>query len=248
LRIVRLRDRARIVDGEDVLSEILDHAGPTDTMFDVLAACIAALAPGPRVALLGFAGGGLVAPLRAMGFTTPLLAVDISLAGLALFDELSGDWAGRVDVVEAEAGVWLRRTRRRFDLILEDLSVPSPQDAVKPVVSLDTLPELMQQRLRPGGIAITNVLPVPGTAWTALLEHLAQPFPRAVVIHFDHYVNRILVAGNLPSAAEVARALRAALARIGSLQTHRFSVRRLGHSVSPAPRARARARATSSRG
>ena len=74
MRIVRLRRRARILDGPDVLSEILDHPGPTDTMFDVLAACVAAFAPGPRVAILGFAGGGIVAPLRAMGFAAPTVA------------------------------------------------------------------------------------------------------------------------------------------------------------------------------
>ena len=227
LKILRLRRRARIVEGDDVLSEILDHPGPTDTLFDVLAACIAALAPGPRVAILGFAGGGIVAPLRGMGFTAPLTAVDLSLEGHRLFREISGVWVGRVDVVQADAAQWLLSSRKRYDLILEDLSVPASQESVKPVISLDTLPQLMQRRLRAGGIAVTNVLPVPGTAWTPLLEHLAAPFPQAQVLLLHQYVNRILLAGPLPSPRETGRKLRGALAHIGSIQTRMLSLRHL---------------------
>ena len=224
---MRLRRRARIVDGHDVLSEILDHPGPTDTMFDVLAACMAALAPGRRVLVLGFAGGGFVAPLRAMGFTSPITAVDRSLQAEPLFRELSGAWAGRVDVVQDDAAAWLQRSRLRYDLIVEDLSVPSTHEAVKPVISLDTLPELMRARLRPNGIAVTNVLPVPGSGWSPVLRHLAEPFGRAHVVHLDDYVNRLLLAGAVPSARHVSRALRDALGRIGSLQARRLSVRQM---------------------
>lgn len=241
LKILRLSRRARIVEGDDVLSEVLDHPGPTDTLFDVLAACIAALTPGPRVAILGFAGGGIVAPLRGMGFTAPLTAVDVSLEGHPLFRELAGHWAGRVDVIEADAAQWLRRSKRSYDLIFEDLSVPSTQESVKPVVSLDTLPDLMQRRLRPGGIAVTNVLPVPGTAWTPLLEHLAEPFPAAQVLLPQEYVNRILIAGpRLPAPRRTGRKIRDALARIGSVQTRLLSVRRLKGQPTVAPRKRPR--------
>jgi len=232
LKILRLRRRARIVEGDDVLSEILDHPGPTDTLFDVLAACIAAMTPGPRVAILGFAGGGIVAPLRGMGFTAPLTAVDLSLEGHRLFRELSGDWAGQVDVIKADAAQWLQRSKKSYDLILEDLSVPSSQESVKPVISLDTLPDLMRRRLRPGGIAVTNVLPVPGTAWMPLLEHLAAPFPQAQVLLPRQYVNRILLAGRLPGPRETGRRIREALAHIGSTQTRLLDLRQLtGHAV-----------------
>lgn len=240
LKILRLRRRARIVEGDDVLSEILDHPGPTDTLFDVLAACIAGLAPGPRVAILGFAGGGLVAPLRGMGFTASLTAVDRSLEAHALFRELSGSWAGRVEVIEADAARWLERSKRTYDLILEDLSVPSSPESVKPVISLDTLPELMQQHLRPGGIAVTNVLPVPGTAWTPLLEHLAEPFAGAQIVLPHQYVNRILLCGRLPEPRETGRRIRHALARIGSTQTRLLSIRRLGGRAAVARRKRRR--------
>jgi hypothetical protein len=229
MRIVRLRRRARILDGPDVLSEILDHPGPTDTLFDVLAACVAALAPGPRVAILGFAGGGIVAPLRAMGFDTPLETVDVSLRGLRLFRELAGSWAGRVSVERGDAAAWLGGRRGRYHLILEDLSAPASKDqvGVKPAISLEALPELMKRRLTTNGVAVTNLLPMPGRSWKMLLQRLASPFGRALVVHADQYENRILLAGGVADARRVSWRLRAALARIGSMQTHSIRVRRL---------------------
>ena len=226
---MRLNRRARIVDGRDVLSEILDHPGPTDTMFDVLAACVAGLAPGPRVAMLGFAGGGVVAPLRAMGFDHPLETVDLSLQGVRLFRELTGRWAGTVAVDQADAVTWLRRRARRYHLILEDLSTTRSRGrlAVKPAVSLEALPELMQRRLVSGGVAVTNLLPMPGMSWTTLLQRLAAPFSRAQVVHLDGYVNRILVAGGVPDPRQTSARLREALASIGSTQTTAVRVRRL---------------------
>ncbi|MFQ5599317.1 MAG: hypothetical protein ACE5G2_02045 [Candidatus Krumholzibacteriia bacterium] len=225
---MRLRRRARIVDGSDVLSEILDHPGPTDTLFDVLAACMAALSPGPSVAMLGFAGGGVVAPLRAMGFSPRLEAVDISRQGEALFRELCGTWAGQIDVTQADAAAWLRHRKKRYHLILEDLSTSGDAVSVKPDISLETLPRLIRRRLTPDGVAVTNLIPVPGMSWTPLLERMASPFASAHVVHVSEYVNKILIAGDaLGSARDVSRRVRESLYRIGSFQATGISIRSL---------------------
>jgi len=226
-RVVRLPRRARVLDGSDVVSEVIDHPGATDTLFDILAACVAGLATGPRVALLGFAAGGIVAPLRAMGFDAPLEAVDLSLENVALFRDLSAAWCGDVRIDRADAVAWLRASRRRYDCIVEDLAISSARDAVKPAASLRTLPELVASRLRPDGIAVTNVLPVPGRTWDSALQRIAAPFDRACVVHMGEYMNRILITGALPSTRALARRLRDALARIGSTQTDRIAVRTL---------------------
>lgn len=226
-RVVRMRRRARVLDGADVVSEVIDHPGATDTLFDVLAACVSALAPGPRVALLGFAAGGMVAPLRAMSFDTPLHAVDLSLDNVGLFRSMSQSWCGDVRVDRADAVTWLRRRRRPFDLIVEDLAISSTHDAVKPDVSLHTLPPLVASRLQPHGVAVTNVLPFPGRAWASVLREIAAPFAHAYVLHLEEYVNRILLTGHLPNASTVSRRIREALASIGSTQTRTISVRRL---------------------
>ena len=211
-----------------ILSEVRDSPGPTDSLFDVLAATIAALTPGLRTAILGFAAGGIVAPLRAMGYGHPLLAVDLSLEGERLFRELSDVWCGQVRVTKADAVAWLTRQKRPFDLILEDLSADVDGEVTKPPVSLDELPQLMAERLSPGGIVITNVLPVPGQPWKPLLPMLAAPHPCAHVIELDEWENRVLIAGaQLPSAREVGRQLRMHLDGLGSIEADALTVRTL---------------------
>src|SRR5437867_876814 len=143
IRVVRDGGGLRLLEGDAVLSRVMARPGPTHMPFDVLAACVAALSPGRRALLLGFAGGGTVAALRAMGWRHPIDAVDLSLEGHAHFREHSGPWSGPVRVVRAEAGAFLRRAGPRWDTILEDLSVSDGGTITKPEVSLGPLPALM---------------------------------------------------------------------------------------------------------
>jgi len=217
-----------MVVSDAILSEIRSSPGPTDSLFDVLAACVAALAPGPRVALLGFAGGGIIAPLRAMGFDHPVDAVDLSRAGEKLYRQLSGDWAGVVRIAQADAERWLRRSRRRFDLILEDLSITGDSGTIKPYASFDSLPRTIRARLDRSGLAITNLLPLPGTSNESLAFRVAQPHRCALVVHPSGYLNRIVIAGDrLSGAARASRRIRKLLRAIRSNQEKTVSVRTL---------------------
>jgi len=227
VRIVKTRRGVRLVEGDVILSEVLARPGATHTLFDVLAACVAALAPGPHVGLLGFAAGGMVAPLRAMGFEAPLEAVDLDPEGVRIFDDLSREWAGHVHVARMDAVEWLR-VQAPFDLIVEDLSVPSPAGTIKPYVSSDPLPGLVRDRLRSGGVAVTNLLPLPGTPWPSLLARVAHPHGRAAVLELDEYENRFVLAGaGLPDTPDASRRIRAALAAIGSDQARKIRLRTL---------------------
>ncbi len=209
-----------------VLSEVLAAPGPTHTLFDVLAGVVAALSPGPRIALLGFAAGGIVAPLRSMGFEHALQAVDLSREGERVFRKLSRVWAGRVILARADASRWLARRRGRYDLILEDLFLEGPQGMVKPEVSFGALPSLIRSRLAPRGVAVINTLPVAETPWRKVLAPLAAPFREAYVVQMDDYENRLLVAGRgLGGARAVSERVRTALRRIRSQQAGRISVR-----------------------
>ena len=63
-----------------VISELRTSAGPTHSVFDVLAAAIAVLAPTGRIGVLGFAGGGMIAPLRGLGVASVIDSVDLDRA------------------------------------------------------------------------------------------------------------------------------------------------------------------------
>jgi len=226
VRIVRTRRGLRLLENDVILSELLAEPGPAHCLFDVLAACVAALAPGPRTALLGFAGGGIVAPLRAMGFPHAIEAVDLDPSGEALFRGLSGRWAGDVRVARMDAMEWLARESTPFDMIVEDLSVPRPEGTFKPAASFDGLPALVKAHLGPEGVAVTNVLREPGAPWDAHLAPVARPHACAAVIELDEYENRIVIGGAaLPEMADLSKRVRAALDAIGSVQARRIRFR-----------------------
>ena len=228
MRIERTKRGARIVDDDVILSEILAQPGPTHSLFDVLAATMAELTPGPRLGMLGFAGGGVVAPLRALGCLHTIECVDLDVSAEPLFRELSDAWAGEVLLDEEDASTWLHRRRGAFDLILEDLSVPSPIGTVKPYVSFDALPPLIRRRLKPGGVAVTNLLPLPGTSWEAILARIGAPYRCALVIHLDEYENRVLLCGDdLPDARTTGVRLRRALRALGSDLLRQIRIRTL---------------------
>jgi spermidine synthase len=227
VKITRTKHGARMSQGGAVLSEVLAKPGPTHSVFDLLAALVHVLAPGPRVGVLGFAGGGIIAPLRAMGGEHRIRAVDSDPRGGRLFFDICGDWAGEVQVDEDDAVDWLQRRRGRFDCILEDLSELGVEGETKPVVSVVRLPELVAQRLDPSGISIVNLLPVPAVAWRRLTPQVIAPFGKALVVFLTEFENRIAIAGErLPRADTLERRTKSALATIGSRMERGFQIKK----------------------
>lgn len=212
------RRGARWIHDGHVLSEVLARPGPTHSIFDVLAAAAAVVTPWEEdIAMLGFAGGGLLAPLRAMGVTSAIHAVDLSVEAVPLFRELCGAWAGSVEVAEDDALKWLRRGSSKFQTIIEDLSAQIPNDVIKPEVSLTHLPKAMARRLVRGGAVVVNALPVKGYTRAELTHALTHPFAEVRSLSVEGFVNRILVAGSeLPSARELSEQVSEQLASMGS--------------------------------
>ncbi len=214
---MKKRNGVWFVEGDIVLSEVLHEPGPTGDIFDVLAASVVVLSPGRRFALLGFGAGGIVAPLRALGSSHAIHAVDLDLQGEELFRRTARYPVGEVNVDQRDAIAWLRRERRHYDLILDDLSIPNGKDAIKPDMSAGELPSLISKRLRPGGVAIFNLLSHPHRSWSDVLKKAAAPFSHGLVVHFSDLDNKILLCGeDMGSAASVSREIRQRLRSIDS--------------------------------
>jgi len=209
-----------------VISELRTSPGPTHSVFDVLAALIAVLAPAGRIGVLGFAGGGMMAPLRCLGVEATIDSVDLDRAGYDLFCRNCPGWAGSVNWQQADAVAWLRRQPPKFGLLMDDLSVARDGGVIKPSISWSVLPELIRRRLRPGGISVFDLMPPPVGQWNADLERMAGLFGTARIIHLDEFENRILVGGkDLPSARALGTPLRRALRRLRSRQAGRIHLR-----------------------
>lgn len=214
-----------------VLSELRTSSGPTHSVFDVLAASLAVLAPAGRLGVLGFAGGGMMAPLRALGVPTVIDSVDLDRAGYDLFREHCPHWSEGVSWQQADAVAWLRQQPRDFALLLDDLSVPQDEDVFKPAISWDVVPELMSARLLPGGFGVFNLLPAAGGTWKSdlqrLLQHGGWAPAQARLVYLDEFENRILITGSdLPGPRELGSRLRQALRRLGSRQAGLMQVRK----------------------
>jgi spermidine synthase len=218
MKIRETRRGARLSHGRHVISEVLRDPGPTHSVFDVLAAGVSILSGSDAsVAMLGFAGGGMIAPLRALGAQQRIYAVDLSLEGAEVFRRLCAAWAGEVKVDRSDAVAWLTRQRVLFDAIVEDLSVEVQGDVQKPAVSMETLPALIAQRLQPHGVCLINALPVPGLSWRDEILLLTEAYAEVRVVHFRDYENRIVIgASQLATARELGRELSAALQRMRS--------------------------------
>ncbi len=184
----------RLVQHGTVLSEVLHRAGPTHSVFDLLAAAANLLHPDARhIALLGFGGGGTLAALRALGCQARLRGIDLDPTGHDLVRRAGVDWLEPFDWHETDAVRWLRRTRRRFDVLLEDLSVPDASDVVKPAATWNELPALAARRLQPDGLAIFNLLPPTDETWRAGLDRIRAHFRHAALLHLPEYHNRVLL-------------------------------------------------------
>jgi spermidine synthase len=224
--IIPTRHGLRLSQHGVVISELRTSPGPTQSVSDLLAGLVAVLAPAGPVGMLGFAGGGMLAPFAALDWTRRFSAVDLDREAYELFRRHCPQWTPQVDWHHADAGAWLRRPGPSFGLLLDDLSVPVDGDVIKPEVCWETLPALMRARLRPDGVALFNLLPSPGKPWARAVPQVAEPFAAARVIRLDDFENRLLVAGStLPSARELGASLREALERLRSRQAGRFQVR-----------------------
>ena len=216
----------RLNQNGSVLSEVLAAPGATNSVFDFLAAASVVYAGAGEVALLGFAGGGMIAPLRASGAATVVHGVDLDAAGYELFRRVSESWCGSVSFALENAVTWLERQEARFGVIIEDLSVPTEDDVVKPDVSLGVLPPLIREKLRPGGVVVTNMLKPRGTKWEDFMPAFAGGHRQALVIHLREFENRIMIAGDFDHSARLLSIrLRRVLRAIGSDQAEQFSVR-----------------------
>ena len=209
-----------------VISELRTTPGPTHSIADILAALIRVLKPPGRIGVLGFAGGGMQAPLCALGIETRVDAVDLDRMGWDLFRWHCPEWVRRVRWKKADAVTWLRAQPADFDLLIEDLSVPDGGDVFKPSITWDVLPPLIRDRLAPGGIAVFNLLPPPGGVWLRDVERITRTFGGARSVSFDDFTNRILIAGkSIPPVRELGAMLRAALRRLRSRQAGRIHLR-----------------------
>ena len=105
MKITRTKHGARMSQGGAVLSEVLAKPGPTHSVFDLLAALVHVLAPGPRVGVLGFVEAEFLLLLRAL--------VETCGPGIQLDLEHTPEFERRTVPVEVVEGPFYDPVRKR---------------------------------------------------------------------------------------------------------------------------------------
>ena len=110
----------------------------------------------PRVLLLGCGGGTVLQLIRRLRPEARLTAVELDPRVLKFARRRFGleDWGA--EVVEGDGVEYLARTRRRFDLVIDDMYAPGPKGLVRPVSTEEEHLRRVAGRLSPGGVAVTN--------------------------------------------------------------------------------------------
>jgi spermidine synthase len=107
--------------------------------------------PRPRVLLLGLAAGSVARALRALAPSAEIVGVEFDAAVLRAAREHFGLDELQVEVVQADALDHLRRERRLFDLIVEDLFLGPSRTVHKPEWLTGEGYTLIRERLAPAG-------------------------------------------------------------------------------------------------
>jgi spermidine synthase len=191
----------------------------TESVWDALVAPLLWLPPPKRrsVLILGLGGGSAARLVRALAPRARIVGVERSAevirAARRWFDLDALD----VEVVRENARHYLVQSRRRFDLVIEDLFVGSTRTLRKPEWLLEDGLELAARRLRRGGLLVSNT--IDETAEVA--RQLRELAPALLRIDVDGFDNRVLVTGPrgltgraLRSAVGAHRVMRPALAHL----------------------------------
>jgi SAM-dependent methyltransferase len=158
----------------------------------------------PRVLLLGLAAGSVARALRALDSDAEIVGVELDRDVVRLARSHFDLDRLHLELVIGNALLFLKRDRRRFDLVVEDLFVGQPRFVRKPDWLLGEGYRLIRKRLRPGGYVVSNTIhEMPGVV------RALRPFGgRIVSLDVRGHWNRITICGrDLPSARVLRRAL-----------------------------------------
>jgi spermidine synthase len=178
----------------------------TGVVWWALASPVLLLPPGRRrrVLLLGLAAGSVARAVRALDPSAEIVGVELDREVVRLarrhFDL---DRLG-IEVVLGDALEFLRRDRRRFDVVVEDLFVGPSRSVRKPDWLLDEGYRLIRRRLRAGGYVVSNTIhETPGVV------RAMRPFGgRIVSLDVQGHWNRVTACGrDLPPPRLLRRVL-----------------------------------------
>ena len=179
------------VDG--TLASYTRHGGKiTGPVWWALAAPVLLLPPGRRrILLLGLGAGSVARAIRTLSPRAKIVGVERDDEILSLARKHFGLDDLDLEVVCGDALEYLRRNRRTFDLIIDDVFVGTARSVRKPEWLLGEGYDLVRRRLRSGGLLVCNTIHETREVVGAL-----KAFPgRILSLDVRGHWNRVVVCG-----------------------------------------------------
>jgi spermidine synthase len=178
-----------------------DRSG-TGPVWDALAAPLLALPRERlrRVLVLGFGGGSVARLVRALAPRATVVGVELDRDVIREARRHFGLRDLQAEIVVDDAVAFLRRERRRFDAIVDDVYEGRVQHLRKPAALVESY-DLVTRRLAPGGVLVVNTI-----GETARMARILGRVPGTLVrVSPTEYWNHILAVGPAALRAPVLR-------------------------------------------
>ncbi len=171
----------------------------TGLAWDAIAAAVLLHPGGPpaSVLMLGLAGGTSLRILRHLLPEARITAVEIDPHILELGREhMALDELG-VETVIADAYVWLRKNRRRFDVVVDDVYRATDDDVVRPGAYDDRTAAALRRAVAENGLLAANLITGRGHRLTQskFRAFFRSAFPEVRSVTTPDSANEVLVGG-----------------------------------------------------
>lgn len=205
----------------------------TGLVWDMLAAAaLLGTREEPRsVLMLGLAGGTSLRALRHVLPACRFTAIDIDGEIVRLARRHMALDATGVEVVIGDAYQWLRKNRRTFDVVIDDIYLAGRADVFRPQAMDRRLLDSLHRCVAPGGVLAVNLVTGPGhrTTQSATRHILREAFAEVRTVTSPRAMNEVLVAGQAVATARRLRKWDAAFAEASDRAYWRkVAVRRIG--------------------
>jgi spermidine synthase len=150
--------------------------------------------------MLGVGGGTAIHQYRRICAPRRMTGIEFNPVHLQIAEQFFDCRGPDIKLIQADAYQWIKQSRSRFDVLVDDLFVDTKADPVRPN-DIDTRwMKQLEKRLSPTGVIIQNHL-APKTAWQVTQDPWVQAhFKSAILFTTSHYENGVLALYKTPVA------------------------------------------------